>query len=51
VIWHGGPLPVDEFDTFGLLMKLPNNPTTLYFRTVQDCQKGSTRYTNTPAAD
>ena len=48
--WRGGPLPDDEFETFDILMMLPPGPETLYFPTVQTCEKGETRWIHVPAA-
>ena len=48
--WHGGPLPDNEYDTFGVMMKLPNAAQTLYFPAVQECQKGTHRWIEIPAA-
>ena len=50
VDWRGGPLPNNLYDTFGLLMKLPDTPgKTLYFPTVQECQQGTRRWIEIPA--
>lgn len=51
VSWRGGPLPDDLFDTFGLVMKLPDTPgKPLYFPAVQECEQGVTRWIEIPAA-
>jgi len=51
VAWRGGPLPDDLYDSFGILMKLPDQPgATLYFPTVQECEKGVHRWIEIPAA-
>jgi periplasmic copper chaperone A len=51
VAWRGGPLPDNLYDTFGVLMKLPDQPgATLYFPTVQECQTGVHRWIEIPAA-
>ena len=51
VSWRGGSLPDDLYDTFGLLMKLPDAPgKTLYFPVVQECEKGVHRWIEIPAA-
>jgi uncharacterized protein YcnI len=51
VAWRGGPLPDDLYDTFGLLMKLPDAPgKALYFPVVQECEKGVHRWIEIPAA-
>lgn len=50
VDWRGGPLPNELFDTFGLLMKLPQKPgTVLYFPAVQECESGVHRWIEIPA--
>ena len=52
VEWRGGPLPDNLYDTFGLVMKLPTTPgKTLYFPVVQDCDSGTDRWIEIPAAD
>jgi uncharacterized protein YcnI len=49
VVWRGGRLPDELFDSFGLLMKLPDTPgRTLYFPVVQECEKGELRWTEIP---
>jgi uncharacterized protein YcnI len=49
VAWRGGPLPDNLFDTFGLLMKLPDAPgQTLYFPVIQECQQGVHRWIEIP---
>ncbi len=51
VSWRGGPLPDNLFDTFGLLMKLPEAPdSSLYFPVVQECEQGVHRWIEIPAA-
>lgn len=51
IAWRGGPLPNDLYDSFGVLMKLPDKPgTTLYFPAVQECEKGVNRWIEIPAA-
>jgi uncharacterized protein YcnI len=50
VRWEGGPLPDAFFDTFGLVMKLPDTPgRTLYFPFVQECSQGVQRWISIPA--
>jgi uncharacterized protein YcnI len=49
--WQGGPLPHTHYDTFGLVMKLPEMPgQTLYFPFVQECRQGVHRWIGIPAA-
>jgi periplasmic copper chaperone A len=51
VDWRGGKLPDTLYDTFGLLMRLPDQPgATLYFPTVQECEQGVHRWIEIPAA-
>jgi periplasmic copper chaperone A len=51
VAWRGGPLPNALYDSFGLLMKLPaTKGATLYFPTVQECEKGVQRLIEIPTA-
>jgi uncharacterized protein YcnI len=51
VDWRGGPLPDSLYDSFGVMMKLPaTKGTTLYFPTVQECEKGVHRWIEIPAA-
>lgn len=46
-----GKLPDEHFDRFVLHMRLPDKPgTTLYFPTVQECEKGVHRWIEIPAA-
>src|SRR5262245_47245319 len=50
VTWSG-KLPDENFDQFGIHMKLPDKPgETLYFPTVQECERGSHRWIEIPAA-
>lgn len=48
VIWTG-ELPADQFDQFGLMMKLPDAPGPLYFPAVQTCAEGRNEWTAIPA--
>jgi uncharacterized protein YcnI len=51
VTWRGGPLPDSMYDTFGLVMKLPDAADrTLYFPLVQECERGVHRWIGIPAA-
>jgi uncharacterized protein YcnI len=51
VTWRGGPLPNDQFDEFGLSLRLPAGKagTTLWFPAVQECERGENRWTEIPA--
>lgn len=49
VTWTGGPLPDAYFATFDLMLGMPNTPgKTLYFKAVQRCVKGVTRWIEIP---
>lgn len=51
VAWRGGSLPGIYYDTFGLVMKLPEGAgQTLYFPVVQECKEGVHRWITIPAA-
>ena len=50
VTWTGRLLD-ENFDQFGIHMRLPNKPgETLYFPTVQECETGVHRWIEIPAA-
>lgn len=50
VVWSGRLLN-ENYDEFVMQMKLPNLPgETLYFATVQECEKGVHRWIEIPAA-
>ena len=42
VTWTGGPLAHDQLDEFGLSVKLPDEPGTILFPTIQTCDDGTT---------
>ncbi len=49
--WRGGPLPPHEPGTFRIALKLPDTPgRTLYFLAIQECQQGTSRWIEIPAA-
>jgi uncharacterized protein YcnI len=51
VSWRGGPLPDNLYDTFALMMKLPDTANSnLYFPVVQECEQGVHRWIEIPAA-
>ena len=49
ITWSGR-LEGDQFDQFGLMLKLPAAPGPLYFPTVQRCAAGREDWTMVPAA-
>jgi uncharacterized protein YcnI len=49
VAWSGGRLPDEHYEEFVMRVKLPNKPgETLYFKTVQECEKGVHRWIEVP---
>jgi len=49
ITWNGR-LDAKTPDQFGLFLKLPAKTGPVYFPTVQQCEKGETRWTDIPAA-
>jgi len=49
IVWTGS-LPSDQFDQFGIMMKLPSAAGPLYFPTTQRCVEGINAWTNIPAS-
>ena len=47
LVWRG-ELPVDQFDEFAILAKLPAEPGVLYFPTVQTCGADDAQWTQIP---
>lgn len=48
ITWSGVTLPDDQYDTFGLLMKLPEAVGTLWFPVIQQCQGGKNKWIEIP---
>jgi uncharacterized protein YcnI len=48
ITWRGRLGP-EEFDQFGVMVKLPAEAGPLYFPTVQTCETGEVRWTDIPA--
>ncbi|MGE0829162.1 MAG: YcnI family protein [Hyphomonadaceae bacterium] len=48
ITWRGR-LPADQFDQFGIVMKLPAQAGPIYFRTIQTCADGERRWIDIPA--
>ncbi|WP_425904777.1 YcnI family protein [Nitrobacter sp. TKz-YC02] len=49
VTWRGGPLPDNLYDTFGLVVRLPDKTgQSLYFPAVQECEQGDQRWIEIP---
>lgn len=50
IVWTGGKLPDAQYDTFGILMKLPEKAgETLWFPATQLCGKGRLDWSEIPA--
>ncbi|CAG9182051.1 YcnI family copper-binding membrane protein [Cupriavidus pinatubonensis] len=47
--WFGGTLADAHFDEFVMLMKLPEQGGKLYFPVLQECENGTTEWTQVPA--
>jgi uncharacterized protein YcnI len=51
IIWQGGRLENNQFDDFVVMVSLPDRAgETLYFPTLQTCEKGTTNWNGIPAA-
>jgi hypothetical protein len=48
ITWSG-ELPADQFDQFGLLLRLPSRAGPLYFPVTQTCAEGAQHWTEIPA--
>jgi uncharacterized protein YcnI len=49
ITWSGVDLPDDQYDTFGVLMKLPKESSTLWFPVTQICRGGKHKWDEIPA--
>jgi uncharacterized protein YcnI len=49
VTWTGGPLLDAHFDEFVMMTRLPDAPGTAWFKVVQTCEQGETRWEEIPA--
>lgn len=47
ITWTG-ELPADQFDVFGIMMRLPDRAGPLYFPVTQTCASGEQRWTEIP---
>lgn len=51
ITWSGGSLPNEQFDEFGLVLKLPDTPgQQFWLPVVQTCAGGEARWDQVPAA-
>lgn len=48
VIWSGGKLSDEQYDDFGVVIKLPAEAKTLWFPVTQTCETGSHAWTEIP---
>lgn len=49
VVWRGNTLPSDQYDDFGLVMKLPDTgEKTLWFPVIQECESGENNWVEIP---
>lgn len=49
IVWHGGNLPDSQFDTFSIMMRLPEAAdTVLHFPVVQTCAGAERHWTEVP---
>jgi uncharacterized protein YcnI len=48
ITWSGR-LEADQFDQFGMMLKLPDAPGMLFFPTIQHCETGENDWTARPA--
>ena len=49
ITWSG-ELPADQFEVFGIMMRLPDQTGPLYFPVIQTCADGEQRWTEIPPA-
>lgn len=50
ITWRGGNLPNEQFDEFGLSLKLPDNAGPLWLKVIQTCKEGELRWDQIPAS-
>jgi len=49
IVWSGGNLPDEQYDEFGLLVKLPDTVGKLWFPVIQECESGELRWNEVPS--
>lgn len=49
ITWRGGPLPDDFFDEFAIQMQLPATAGPIWFKVLQQCEKGENNWVTVPA--
>ena len=50
ITWRGGPLPDAHFDEFAMQMQLPDKPGPLWFKVLQQCEKGEIDWATVPSS-
>jgi uncharacterized protein YcnI len=50
ITWRGGPLPDAFFDEFAIQMQLPATPGPIWFKVLQQCEKGENNWATVPAS-
>jgi len=50
ITWRGGPLPDAYFDEFAVQMQLPATPGAIWFKVLQQCEKGEIDWATIPAS-
>ena len=50
ITWRGGLLPDDFFDEFAVQMQLPETPGPIWFKVLQQCEKGEANWATVPAS-
>jgi periplasmic copper chaperone A len=48
ITWRGGPLADEHFDEFVMQMQLPETTGPIWFKVLQQCEKGQTDWAETP---
>jgi periplasmic copper chaperone A len=48
ITWRGGPLSDAFFDEFAMQMQLPATPGSLWFKVLQQCEKGEINWATVP---
>ncbi len=50
ITWRGGPLPDEFFDEFAIQMQLPAAAGPIWFKVLQQCEKGENHWATIPAS-
>ncbi len=49
ITWRGGPMPDAHYDEFIMQMQLPATPEPIWFKVLQQCERGETDWAMVPA--